>query len=92
VPGTTVRRRVLVSGQVQGVYFRDTCQYLAHEAGLAGWVRNLPDGRVEACFEGLPAAVDRLVAWCRVGPRQAEVQAVEVLTEAPRQERGFRVR
>ncbi|MGH9026357.1 MAG: acylphosphatase [Acidimicrobiia bacterium] len=59
--------------------------------GLAGWVRNLPDGRVEACFEGQPAAVDALVAWSRQGPRRAQVVGIEVHDEAPQGERGFLV-
>jgi acylphosphatase len=84
-----VRRRVLVSGLVQGVFFRQSCRRLAREEGLAGWVRNLPDGRVEACFEGRPDAVSRLVAWCGHGPPQARVTAVEVFDEVPSGELGF---
>jgi len=56
-----IRYRVLVSGRVQGVFFRDSCRRLAEEHGVAGWVRNLPDGRVEAVFEGPAEEVDRLV-------------------------------
>lgn len=79
----TVRRRVLVSGRVQGVFFRDSCRRRALAAHLAGTVRNLPDGRVEAVFEGPPDAVDGLITWCRRGPRLAEVTAVEVVEESP---------
>jgi acylphosphatase len=59
--------------------------------GVAGWCRNLPDGRVEACFEGERAAVERAVAWCRVGPASAIVTSVDVTTEMPQGERGFRL-
>jgi acylphosphatase len=86
-----VRRRVVVDGRVQGVFFRDTCRRVAVDAGLAGWVRNRPDGRVEACFEGEEDAVGRLVSWCRVGPRHARITSVEVTAEEPVGERAFRV-
>ncbi|QKW23802.1 acylphosphatase [Kitasatospora sp. NA04385] len=78
-----IRRRVLVSGTVQGVFFRDSCRRAAAEAGVAGWVRNLPDGRVEAVFEGDPGAVEQLVAWMRHGPSRAVVDHVEVHEEQP---------
>ena len=89
---TAIRRRVEVEGRVQGVFFRDTCRYQAEVAGVGGWVRNLRDGRVEAAFEGLPDAVERMVAWCRVGPPRATVTAVRTYVEEPVGERGFRVR
>jgi acylphosphatase len=79
----TVRRRVIVSGRVQGVFFRDSCRRMAHAERLSGWVTNRPDGRVEACFEGEPAAVARLVAWCRQGPPGASVSDVVVVEEEP---------
>ena len=78
-----VRFRVLISGRVQGVFFRDTCRRLAVEHGVAGWVRNLPDGRVEAVFEGLADDVHRLVDWAHHGPRLAVVEAVAVQPEPP---------
>jgi acylphosphatase len=87
-----VRRRVLVSGRVQGVWFRESCRDEAQLAGVGGWVRNLGDGRVEVVVEGSPAAVDRVVAWCHQGPRRARVDRVEVVDEAPVGESGFRVR
>ncbi len=87
-----VRRRVSISGRVQGVWFRGTCANQADAAGVAGWVRNLPDGRVEAVFEGDEAAVERLVDWCRVGPRFAHVEHVDVVDEPPQGEQTFRVR
>jgi acylphosphatase len=65
---------------------------MAASAGVAGWVRNRNDGRVEAVFEGDDDAVDRMVAWCRQGPRRAEVDDVEVIKEEPQGESGFRVR
>ena len=86
------RKRVIVGGRVQGVFFRDTCARMAHQAGLAGSVRNRPDGRVEAVFEGEPDAVERMVAWCRRGPSRAYVEDVEVIDEEPAGESGFRVR
>ena len=86
-----IRRRVVVSGRVQGVFFRDSCRREAVTAGVAGWVRNRRDGRVEAVFEGPPGAVERLVSWCRVGPPRADVDAVEVHDEDPVGETGFAV-
>lgn len=87
-----VRYRVLISGRVQGVFFRDTCRRLAEQHGVTGWVRNLPDGRVEAVFEGTAEAVDRLVDWSRHGPRYAAVDHVEVQPEPPEGLGTFRVR
>ncbi|GAB1689827.1 acylphosphatase [Krasilnikovia sp. M28-CT-15] len=76
-----VRTRVVVSGEVQGVYFRDTCRRTAAQHGVTGWVRNLPDGRVEAVFEGDPEGVEGLVAWARRGPSRATVTAMTVHDE-----------
>ncbi|RKE17014.1 acylphosphatase [Streptomyces sp. TLI_171] len=76
-----IRRRVLVSGTVQGVFFRDSCRRAAQAVGVAGWVRNLPDGRVEAVFEGDPPEVERMVAWMGHGPSRAVVERVEVAEE-----------
>ncbi|NJC74002.1 acylphosphatase [Planosporangium thailandense] len=87
-----VRRRVVVSGTVQGVFFRDTCRRVAQAHGVAGWVRNLPDGRVEAVFEGAAGPVERLVEWARHGPPQARVTHVDVVDEAPEGLSGFDVR
>jgi acylphosphatase len=78
-----VRYRVLVSGRVQGVFFRDACRQKAVEHGVSGWVRNLPDGRVEAVFEGKPEAVQQLVDWARHGPRRAAVTGIWVRAEQP---------
>ena len=88
----TVRRRVVVSGRVQGVFFRDTCRREAQRAGVAGFVRNLSDGRVEVCFEGSEDAVGRMVEWCRHGPPYAVVERVDVADELPVGETRFVVR
>jgi acylphosphatase len=85
------RVRVRVRGRVQGVFFRQTIARGAAEAGVAGYARNLPDGSVEAAFEGSPEAVDRLVAFARTGPPDAEVREVEVAEEPPEGVRGFSV-
>jgi acylphosphatase len=76
-----IRRRVLISGRVQGVSFRDLCQRAATEQGVAGWVRNLGDGRVEAVFEGSVDQVDRMVEWMHEGPRLAHIVDIAVQTE-----------
>ncbi len=88
----TVRRRLLVSGRVQGVFYRDTCARRAEEAGVSGSVSNLGDGRVEVCLEGDPDAVKRMVAWCREGSEPSEVTSVEVEEQEPTGERGFSIR
>jgi acylphosphatase len=85
------RLRVVVSGRVQGVFYRATCASLARARGLAGFVRNMADGRVEAAFEGVDEDVDAMVAWCRVGPEFARVEDVEVVPEEPRRDESFRV-
>jgi acylphosphatase len=84
------RRRVVVHGHVQGVFFRDTVRRRALSEGVAGWVRNNRDGTVEAVFEGDEFAVSRLVALCHQGPRGARVDGVEVVDEAPEGLVGFR--
>ena len=86
-----IRYRVLVSGLVQGVFFRDTCRRLAQQYGVAGWIRNLPDGRVEAVFEGPAEDVDRVLDWARHGPRHAVVDHVEVQAERPEGLDTFRI-
>ena len=86
------RRRVVVQGHVQGVFFRETTKRRALSAGVAGWVRNLPDGSVEAVFEGERAAVERLVDYAREGPCGARVDWVDVEGEEPEGLSGFDVR
>jgi len=90
--GDRIRRRVVVHGRVQGVFFRGSTQDEARGAGIDGWVRNLPDGGVEAVFEGEAAGVEQLVAYCRRGPSWAQVTRVDVVEETPEGEQGFRVR
>jgi acylphosphatase len=87
-----IRRRVVVHGLVQGVFFRDTVRRRATELGVAGWVRNNWDGTVEAVFEGAPDAVDSLVTRCHEGPRGARVDRVDVTDESPEGVSGFAVR
>ncbi len=87
-----IRRRVVVHGRVQGVFFRDAARRLAAQRGVAGWIRNVRDGTVEAVFEGEPDAVERLVAFCRQGPRGAAVERVDAFEEAPEGLSGFAVR
>ena len=82
----------MVSGRVQGVFFRDTTRRRAEAAGVAGWVGNRADGAVEAVFEGDPAAVEEMVEFCRRGPSRAEVASVEVEEEQPEGLTGFEVR
>jgi acylphosphatase len=92
VTGTSVvRRHVTIHGAVQGVFFRDTTRRMAESRGVAGWVRNTPDGAVEAVFEGDAGAVDSMVRFCEEGPRGAQVQHVEVLEEEPEGLGGFRI-
>ena len=74
-----VRAHVVVEGFVQGVFFRDSTRRRARELGLTGWVRNLPDGRVEAVFEGEESAVEAAVAFVREGPPHAQVLHVDVV-------------
>lgn len=78
----TTRVHVIISGHVQGVFFRDRTQRQANARGVTGWVRNLPDGRVEALFEGDEAAVLQVVSWCHYGPPNAYVTDVESRSEA----------
>ena len=87
-----VRYRVLISGRVQGVFFRDSCRRLAVQHGVGGWVRNLPDGRVEAVFEGPADDVRCLVDWAHAGPRLAVVTDVAVRPEPPEGLAAFHIR
>lgn len=86
---TRARARVVVSGRVQGVFFRAETGDRARSLGVAGWVRNNRDGTVEAAFEGDRERVESMVEWCRRGPALAEVERVDVEWEEPRDERGF---
>jgi acylphosphatase len=84
-----IRRRVVVSGLVQGVGFRFSCADAAQRAGVRGWAANRSDGTVEAVFEGAPDAVAAMVRWCGRGPRYAEVTGVDVHEEEPEGLTGF---
>ena len=87
-----IRRRVVVYGFVQGVYFRDSVRRRAVSTGVAGWVRNNREGTVEAVLEGDPDAVERVVDFCRDGPRGARVDDVEIVEEEPEGLAGFAIR
>jgi acylphosphatase len=87
-----MRKRVVVHGSVQGVFFRDTTRRLAQQHGVAGWVRNNWDGTVEAVFEGDESAVERLVAFAHEGPRGAQVERLDVFDEEPEGLSGFSIR
>jgi acylphosphatase len=87
-----IRRRALVHGRVQGVFFRDTMRRMAEQRGVGGWARNNPDGTFEAVFEGDADAVERLVQFCHEGPRGAQVERVDVFEEEPEGAAGFAVR
>ena len=89
--GAVVRFRVVVSGRVQGVWYRESCRREAMAAGVDGWVRNNRDGTVEAVLEGDEPSVERVLEWMRHGPPAAQVDDVRVTSEAPAGERGFRV-
>jgi len=86
------RRRIVVHGGVQGVFFRDSTRDEAERTGVAGWVTNRGDGAVEAVFEGEPRSVERMVAFAREGPTQADVRDVQVSDEEPEGLSGFSVR
>jgi len=84
-----VARDVVVHGSVQGVFYRDSCRREAERLGVAGWVRNEPDGTVAGHFEGHVDAVDALVRWCHDGPPRARVGRVDVVESEPRDADGF---
>lgn len=87
------RVHVFISGRVQGVFFRAETLRTARDLGLAGWVCNTEDGRVEALFEGEDARVDKMLAWCRQGPPHARVESVEMTAEPWRGDlKDFRIK
>jgi len=86
-----IRCRVIVSGRVQGVFFRDTCQRVADRLGLCGWVRNRSDGTVEAAIEGDRDDVGELVAWCHEGPPRSFVTQVQISDEPVIGDGPFRI-
>jgi acylphosphatase len=87
-----IRRRAVVHGRVQGVFFRDTARRHADSRGVSGWISNRPDGTVEAVFEGESDAVESMVRFCREGPRGATVERVDVTEEEPEGLSGFAIR
>lgn len=87
-----MRRRVVVHGRVQGVFFRDSLRRLAERNGVAGWARNTSEGTVEAVFEGDRDDVERLVSYAKSGPPDASVQEVDVSEEEPEGLSGFSIR
>jgi acylphosphatase len=87
-----IRRRAVVHGKVQGVFFRDSAQREADRLGVAGWITNKADGSVEAVFEGEDDAVGSMLSFCREGPSRAGVERVEVSEEEPEGLDGFEVR
>jgi acylphosphatase len=87
-----VRRRLVIRGRVQGVFFRDTLRRLAESEGVSGWARNTWDGTVESVLEGEEGAVERLVAFAHEGPESALVERVEIHEEDPEGLRGFAIR
>jgi acylphosphatase len=86
------RARVVVRGRVQGVSFRAEAQARARSLGLDGWIRNEPDGSVQAVFEGPRERVRSMIEWCHRGPRGAHIDSVETTWEEPDALGGFRVR
>ena len=90
--GETIRRRVVLHGRVQGVFFRDTVRREASSQGVSGWVRNTPEGTVEAVFEGEREAVERMVAVADEGPPHAQVERVETFDEQLEGLDGFKTR
>ena len=87
-----IRRRAVVHGNVQGVFFRDSARREAEKIGVAGWITNNSDGTVEAVFEGTDDAVEAILGFCREGPGRADVERVEVSEEEPEGLEGFSVR
>ncbi len=87
-----IRRRVVVRGRVQGVFFRDTTRRRARAAAVSGWVSNRPDGAVEAVFEGDRDGIEEMIRFAAEGPRGADVDRIEVTEEEPEGLSGFEIR
>ncbi len=88
----TIRRRLVVHGKVQGVFYRDSTRDAARSAGVSGWAANRTDGTVEVVLEGPADAVESVVAYCRQGPSSADVHAVDEREETPEGLTGFQIR
>jgi len=80
------RVHIIVSGKVQGVYYRQNTAQKAQELGIVGWVRNLSDGRVESVMEGLDVDIDKMLSWCKSGPKDALVTEIEIMNEEYKKE------
>jgi acylphosphatase len=87
-----IRRRLIISGDVQGVFFRDATRERASSAGVAGWARNREDGTVEVALEGSHEGVEYVERFCRSGPRRARVDSVDTFDEEPEGLSGFEIR
>jgi acylphosphatase len=92
VAAERISRRVVVHGRVQGVFFRDSVRERARAHGVSGWICNRSDGAVEAVLEGRPDNVERVVRFCRTGPRQALVERIDVTDEEPEGLSRFEIR
>jgi acylphosphatase len=88
----TIRRRLIVHGKVQGVFFRDSTREAAQNEGVSGWAANRDDGAVEVVLEGPEQAVEAVTEFCRLGPVSAQVDSVEQSDETPEGLSGFRIR
>ncbi len=86
------RAHVKIYGKVQGVWFRAHTKEMAEKLGIKGWVRNVPDGSVEAVFEGEEENLEEMIRWCHHGPPLARVTKVEIKYEEPKGEKEFRIR
>jgi acylphosphatase len=90
--GDVIRRRAVIHGRVQGVFFRDSLRRQARGDGVSGWARNLPDGTVEAVLEGPRESVQRILQFCETGPPHARVDGLDVTEETPEDLAGFEIR
>ena len=88
----TIRRRLVVHGKVQGVFYRDSTRHAARDEGVAGWAANRGDGTVEVVLEGSPDAVASVVGFCRTGPSSADVHSVDEHEETPEGLTSFQIR
>ena len=92
MPDAVARRRLILTGHVQGVFFRDSVKEAAANEGVAGWAANRDDGSVEVVLEGAPEAVESVVGYCRLGPSSARVEQAQVTAEEPEGLTGFQTR
>jgi acylphosphatase len=87
-----IRKRLVIGGKVQGVFFRDSIRQAARNEGVSGWASNRDDGAVEVVLEGLPDAVQAVVEYCGIGPVSAQVECVDERDDSPEGLRGFEIR